>query len=48
MVVVLLAIFVSGYASPPPPSERALAYGALGIWLFVPWSAWVDRHRTRV
>ena len=45
MVVVLLLIFFSGFVSPPPPNERALAYTALGIWLFVPWSYWIDRHR---
>lgn len=46
MVVVLLIIFFSGFTSPPPPNERALAFFALGIWLFVPWSYWIDRHRT--
>jgi hypothetical protein len=48
MVAVLVLIFVSGIWSPPPSSERALALSALGLWLFVPWSAWIDRHRTRV
>jgi hypothetical protein len=46
MVIALLAIGVSGFASPPPPSERAVAFGALGLWLFVAWGYWVDRHRT--
>lgn len=46
MVAVLLIIFFSGFTSPPPPNERALAFFALGIWLFVPWSYWIDRHRT--
>jgi len=45
MVVVLLLIFLSGFASPPPPSARAIAFAALAIWLFVPWSYWIDRHR---
>jgi hypothetical protein len=30
---------------PPPPNERALALTTLGIWLFVPWAWWIDRHR---
>jgi len=43
-VVVLVALyFASG--GQPPPSERALAWTALGIWIFVPWAWWVDRHR---
>jgi membrane-bound metal-dependent hydrolase YbcI (DUF457 family) len=45
MVVALLAIFFSGFASPPPPTQRAVALGTLGIWLFVPWGYWIDRHR---
>jgi hypothetical protein len=44
-VVVLAAIFFSSSGSPPP-SERALAWTTLGIWLFVPWAWWVDKHRT--
>ena len=23
-------------------------YGALGVWLFVPWVRWVDKHRDYV
>jgi hypothetical protein len=45
MVVVLLAIFFSGFGSAPPPDGRAVAMGAVGLWLFVPWGWWVDRHR---
>lgn len=48
MVVVLLLIFFSGFVSPPPPNERAVAFGALGLWLFVPWGYWIDRHRIAV
>ena len=45
MVLALLAIFFGGFASPPPADGRAVAMGALGLWLFVPWGWWVDRHR---
>jgi hypothetical protein len=45
MVVVLALIFVSGLAAAPPPNGRAVAFGALGLWLFVPWGYWIDRHR---
>jgi uncharacterized membrane protein len=48
MVAVLALIFLSGIVGPPPPNERALAIGALGLWLFVPWSWWVDRPRETV
>jgi hypothetical protein len=45
-VLVLFLIFVSSHG--PPPSERALAWSALGLWLFVPWAWWVDRHRAPI
>jgi membrane-bound metal-dependent hydrolase YbcI (DUF457 family) len=45
MVVFLLFIFFSGFSSAPAPSERAIGYTALGLWLFVPWSYWIDQHR---
>ena len=48
MVVVLLAIYLSGFFSAPPPNGRAVGLGALGLWLFVPWSYWIDRHRVGV
>jgi hypothetical protein len=46
-IIVLALIYVASNGSPPP-SERALAWTALGIWLFVPWSWWVDKHRTPI
>ncbi len=45
MLVLLGAMLLSGLAAPPPPDPRIIAYGALGLWLFVPWGYWVDRHR---
>jgi hypothetical protein len=40
------AIWVSGPFSPPPPSARAIAWVGLAGLLFVPWAAWIDRHRS--
>lgn len=45
LVLLLVAFWLAGTFGPPPPSERALAIGALAMWLFVPWAWWVDRHR---
>ena len=45
MVALLLGFFVTGTFAPPPPDPRALAMGTLGLWLFVSWSWWIDRHR---
>jgi hypothetical protein len=38
-------IWVAGPFSPPPPSAHAIAIVGLAGWLFVPWAAWIDRHR---
>ncbi|HKK28685.1 MAG TPA: metal-dependent hydrolase [Gemmatimonadota bacterium] len=48
MVAVLVLFFLAAALGPPPPSPRALALSSLGLWLFVPWSWWVDRHRAVV
>jgi membrane-bound metal-dependent hydrolase YbcI (DUF457 family) len=48
LVIVLLAIFVSGFVAPPPASESAVGWSALVLWLFIPWAAWADRHREAI
>ena len=44
-IALLFLIYLINIFGPPPPSEKALAYAALGMWLFVVWAYWVDRHR---
>jgi hypothetical protein len=48
-LVALLVMFpvlqLAAWFGPPPPDTRSLAFGALAMWLFVPWGYWVDRHR---
>jgi len=46
LLALLLAIYVSNLLGPPPPSEAALAWVSLSLWLLLPWAAWIDRHRT--
>lgn len=45
MVALLVVIWFGGAFGPPPPNEHTLAISTLAIWLFVPWSYWIDRHR---
>lgn len=46
LLVFLLAIWLSALVSPPPPSERAVAWVGIAAWLLPLWAAWADRHRT--
>jgi hypothetical protein len=41
----LVAVYAANVFGPPPPSEKAIAFGGFAQWLFVAWAAWIDRHR---
>jgi len=45
LVAFTTVIWISGPFSPPPPSATAIAVVALAMWLFLPWTAWIGRHR---
>jgi membrane-bound metal-dependent hydrolase YbcI (DUF457 family) len=45
MIGLLVVFFAGALFGPPPPDATTLAVSALGVWLFVPWAYWVDRHR---
>lgn len=45
-VAVLALIYAGNVLGPPPPDTHSLAILALGVWLFPPWAAWFDRHRS--
>jgi drug/metabolite transporter (DMT)-like permease len=45
-VVLLLALYLPGPWSPPPPSENVVAImGIIALAIFGPWAYWIDRHR---
>jgi len=45
-IVLLVALYVPGPWSPPPPSENAVAIlGIIALVIFGPWAYWIDRHR---
>ena len=46
MVGLLLALYIPGPWSLPPPSENAVAImGIVALAIFGPWAYWIDRHR---
>jgi hypothetical protein len=44
-IAVLFLFYLANLFGPPPPSEKAVAFGSLGLWVFVFWAYWLDRHR---
>ncbi|MGO8792289.1 MAG: metal-dependent hydrolase [Terriglobia bacterium] len=44
-IALLFLLYLVNIFGPPPPSEKAVALAALGMWLFVLWAYWLDRHR---
>jgi membrane-bound metal-dependent hydrolase YbcI (DUF457 family) len=45
LVLFVIVIYIANITSPPPPNVKAIGWGAMAAWLFVPWGAWIDRHR---
>lgn len=45
LVTVLGLIYVMNLFGGVPPGETEVAVVTLGLWLFVPWGYWIDRHR---
>ena len=46
MVGLLLALYIPGPWSRPPPSENAVAIlGIIALAIFGPWAYWLDAHR---
>jgi membrane-bound metal-dependent hydrolase YbcI (DUF457 family) len=39
------AVCAASALGPPPPDGRAVAWAGLAQWLWIPWGAWIDRHR---
>jgi hypothetical protein len=45
LVVFVALVYAANLVSPPPPDAKAIGWVGLATWLFVPWGAWIDRHR---
>jgi hypothetical protein len=44
-IALLVLIYLVNLFGPPPPSVKAIAVAGLGLWVFVGWAYWLDRHR---
>jgi membrane-bound metal-dependent hydrolase YbcI (DUF457 family) len=47
-IIVIVLIYAASLLGPPPPSVSTLAWSAQGLWLFVLWGYWLDRHRVAI
>jgi hypothetical protein len=46
MIGLLLALYIPGPWSPPPPTENSVAVmGIIALAIFGPWAYWIDQHR---
>lgn len=45
LVAFLVVVYLVNSFGPPPPSENAVAWSALLLWLVPLWGWWIDRHR---
>lgn len=45
LVATLALIYIGNLLGGAPPGETEIAVVSLGLWLFVPWGYWIDRHR---
>jgi hypothetical protein len=43
LVVFYVVVWLANLVSPPPPSDRAVAWVALSAWLLPLWAGWADR-----
>jgi hypothetical protein len=46
LVAFLGLVYAVASRGPPPPSATVVAWTALPLWLLVPWTYWIDRHRS--
>ena len=47
LLIFLVVIYSINIFSAPPPSEIAIAFVGLAMWLIVAWAYWVDKNRIK-
>ena len=46
VVIFLAIVYVMNVFGPAPPSEGAIAWTTLSMWLLVAWGYWIEKNRT--
>jgi membrane-bound metal-dependent hydrolase YbcI (DUF457 family) len=46
LILTLVIMYAAALFGPPPPDIHMVAIAGNGIWLFVLWAFWTDRHRS--
>ncbi len=45
LLMFLIVVYLMNILSPPPPSEKAIAFVGMFQWLIIVWGYWIDRNR---
>jgi hypothetical protein len=48
LIAFLFLGWIGSLVAGAPPDTRSMAWGALIMWVLVPWAWWVDRHREHI
>jgi hypothetical protein len=48
LIAFLFLGWIASLVAGAPPDTRSMAWGALIMWVLVPWAWWVDRHREHI
>jgi hypothetical protein len=48
LIAFLFVGWVVSLLAGAPPDSRSMAWGALSMWIVVPWAWWADRHREEI
>ncbi len=45
MLALMAGTWVMNFFGPPPPNVSSIIAVSFMMWIYIPWAAWMDRHR---